>query len=373
MRGIVKSKDVIFMKKHIIKGRTAALGAAAMLAVSAVAPGCALGKEITVVLNGDELSFDANPKLVDGTTLVPMRKIFEELGAEVSWNSGNNTVTAVKNGKSVVAKIGSKTVTVNGEVIEAAAASELSDGNTLVPLRIISEAFGADVEWDGDSETVTITKEKKSSDESWKDNLGEVNLSEMTVSGEGNRVDGKVITITEAGDYSVSGTAEDAMIVVKSEGRVKLRLDGVNLTNTTGPAIFFDNCDKGYITVSKNTENFVADGAEYDVDAKAAIFSNDDLEIKGSGSLTVTANYKHGIASDDELKIEEGTININSVGDGLHANDGITVSGGDITIKASGDGIQSEDFVEITAGKLSDVTDGVDAADNAFGWAYGGG
>lgn len=364
------------MKKYNLKTKIMCGIFAAALTASAIlfAPGCALGQDITVVLNGSELTFETEPRIVDGTTLVPMRKIFEELGMTVSWNSGNNTVTAVKNGKSVVCQIGSKAVTINGETVEVTAAPVIDGGTTLVPLRVISEALGVDVSWDADTGTVTMTKEKSASDESWKENLGTIDLSSMTVSGDGVSVSGKVITITGGGDYTVSGTAEDAMIYVNSEDRVKLRLSGVALTNTTGPAIFFDNCDKGYITISKDTENFLADGSTYDEDAKGTIFSNDDLEIKGSGSLSVTANYNHGIVSDDELLIEEGTINITAVGDGIHANDAVEITGGEITITATGDGIQSEDYVKIEGGSVNVVTNGAveDSAAEDFGGFRGG-
>ncbi len=346
-----------------------AVSAAAVTVSSLVAaPGCALGKDISVVLNGAELSFGVQPKLVNGTVLVPMRKIFEELGMTVSWNGGNSTVTAVKNGKSVTAQIGSKTVTVNGTAAEADAAPVLENGTVLVPLSIISDALGVDVSWSDETGTAVLTKEKSAADESWKEHTGLINLTSMTAEGGGASINGKVITITEGGDYTVTGSAADAMLLVNSESRVKLRLSGVRLTNTSGPAIFFENCDKGYITISSGTENYLSDGAEYATDAKGTVFSNDDLEIKGSGSLTVVSNYNHGIVSDDEVKIEEGTIAITAVGDGIHANDGVTVSGGKITVKASGDGIQSENFTEISGGEVNIVTDGEVEADSAFGW-----
>ncbi|MCH5188693.1 MAG: carbohydrate-binding domain-containing protein [Oscillospiraceae bacterium] len=346
---------------------------AVAVATSAVllTPGSALGQDIRVLLNGQELTFATNPRIVNGTTLVPMRKIFEELGMSVSWNNLSQTAVAVKNGKSVVAQIGNATVAVNGQPVEAGAAPALEDGTTLVPLRVIGDALGIDVGWDGETGTVTLTDEDKVKDESWKENLGTIDITSMTVDGVGLAVDGRVIEITGGGDYTVTGVNDNAMIHVNTEDRVKLRLSGVNLTNPTGPAIFFENSDKSYITITKDTENVLTDGTEYDVDAKGALFSNDDLEIKGSGTLTINANYKHGIASDDDLKIEEGTINITAKGDGIHANDEITITDGSITIKATGDGIQSESFVDIKGGTVNIVTDG--EVEQSSGWGNFGG
>ena len=153
------------------------------------------------------------------------------------------------------------------------------------------------------------------------------------------------------------------MIHINTKDRVKLRLSGVNITNTTGPAIFFEDSDKGYITISEGSQNRITCGAEYDVDAKAAIFSNDDLEIKGQGSLSVTSQGHHGIASDDELKIEEGVIQITSERDGIHVNDGIYITGGDIEITADEDGVQSDGILSITGGSVNITTQGEVTAD----------
>ena len=198
----------------------------------------------------------------------------------------------------------------------------------------------------------------------YSENTGTINLDAMKVSGNGISVSDKVITITEGGDFTVTGTADDAMIQVNAEDKVKLRLSGMSLTNTDGPAIFFENAEKAFITITENTENYLADGAEYCVDAKAALFSNDDLEIKGKGTLTITGNYKHGIASDDDIKIENGTINITAnVQDGVHANDDIKITGGDITVSAVKQGFQAEENFIISDGKITVTksTEGVES------------
>lgn len=334
---------------------TAALG---VTTAAVFSPGCAYGRDVTVTLNGTTLEFSQQPVIANGTTLVPMRTIFETLGMDVSWNGGDSSVTAVKNGKSAVISVGSKSALINGETVELTEAPIIENGTTLVPLRVISEAMGVDVQWDQENYTVVMTDEDKPKDDSWKENTGAADITAMTVSGEGISVDGNTILITAGGDFTVTGTNGNAMIRVNTDSRVKLRLKGVNLTNQSGPAIFFEDCDKGYITISKGTENFLADGAEYSVDAKGTLFSNDDLEIQGGGTLTVVSNYKHAIASDDDIKIEEGTLILTAAGDGIHANDGIDISGGNITITATGDGIQSEDYVDITGGTINITTNG---------------
>ena len=108
---------------------------------------------------------------------------------------------------------------------------------------------------------------------SYEDNLGTIDLTAMTVTGAGIAVTENTISITEGGDFTVTGENNNAMIYVNAQDKVKLRLSGVSLKNESGPAIFFDNAEKSLITVTENTENIVEDGSDYgDTDAKAAIF-----------------------------------------------------------------------------------------------------
>ena len=196
---------------------------------------------------------------------------------------------------------------------------------------------------------------------SYEDNLGTMDLTAMTVTGAGIAVTDNTISITEGGDFTVTGENNNAMIYVNAQDKVKLRLSGVSLKNESGPAIFFDNAEKSLITVTENTENIVEDGSDYgDTDAKAAIFSNDDLEIKGNGSLTVVGNYKHGIASDDDISIENGVLNITAnVTDGIHVNNTFKMSGGTLNISAVSDGIQAEADVVSSAWVVTPSTTSV--------------
>ncbi len=172
-------------------------------------------------------------------------------------------------------------------------------------------------------------------DEAWKSNTGKIDLDKMTVSGTGASVKDGDIFITQGGDFEVSGTLSGGMIYVNSEEKVKLRLSGASITNSDGPAIYFDNAEKALITITEGTENYLIDGKTYsDENADGTLFSNDDLEIKGDGTLTITGNFKHGIAGDDDVVIENGNINITSYEHGIKANDKLWVSGGNITAKA---------------------------------------
>jgi len=116
---------------------------------------------IKVILNGSELVFDVAPQLVNGKTMVPMRKIFEALGAEVNWISETQTITAEKENIVIIMQIGSPVISVNGNDIELDTAPFLAEGKTFVPLRAAAEGLSADVKWDSETRTVTISAEAK--------------------------------------------------------------------------------------------------------------------------------------------------------------------------------------------------------------------
>ena len=115
-------------------------------------------KSITVLLDGVPIAFDVPPVLMNSRTMVPMRAIFETLGAKVNWNEYNEAVSGIsKTGKKIIISIGSNMATVDGVPIEIDAPPVLKDGRTLVPLRFISESFGCEVGWNGATYTVSIT------------------------------------------------------------------------------------------------------------------------------------------------------------------------------------------------------------------------
>ena len=110
-----------------------------------------------VTLDGRLLSFDVPPQLIDARTMVPMRKIFEELDAKVTWAENTQTITAVKGDIEIIMQVGNNEITVNGKTIELDVAPQLVNSRTLVPVRAVSESLNADVQWDDQSKTVVIT------------------------------------------------------------------------------------------------------------------------------------------------------------------------------------------------------------------------
>lgn len=112
---------------------------------------------ISVKINGKAQAYDQPPMIVKGRTLVPLRGIFESLGATVKWDGNTQTITATKGSTSVTIKVGAAKATINGKSVALEAPATIVKGRTLVPARFVSEALGANVEWDAKSRTVLIT------------------------------------------------------------------------------------------------------------------------------------------------------------------------------------------------------------------------
>ena len=117
----------------------------------------ATANDISVKLNGSQLSFDVPPAVDNGRTLVPLRAIFEAMGADVKWDGNTQTVTATKDSTIVVLTIGNKTAYKNNSPVVLDGPGKIINQRTLVPLRFVGEAFGADVVWEGSTRTITIT------------------------------------------------------------------------------------------------------------------------------------------------------------------------------------------------------------------------
>ena len=130
----------------------------------------AAATNITVIVDGVHKNYEPAPQIVNDRVLVPMRAIFEDLGAEVSWDGTSRTAMAFKDGKYVSVRIGSRTGTtaaaakVNGEYqlsdiqqVQLDAAPVIFKNSTMLPLRFVSESLGARVDWAGASRQVVIS------------------------------------------------------------------------------------------------------------------------------------------------------------------------------------------------------------------------
>ena len=114
---------------------------------------------ITITLDGKLLQTPVDPMIVNDSTMVPFRVIFEALYMDVNWSEALQKVYAMNDGKTIILTIGSDKMLVNTEMKTLPAAPFISNGHTLVPVRAISEAVGCDVDWDGEKRRVILKTE----------------------------------------------------------------------------------------------------------------------------------------------------------------------------------------------------------------------
>lgn len=116
---------------------------------------------IHVYYNGKRISFHSygqNPEILEGRTLVPLRSIFEAMGATVEWDGDTRTATAKRGNVNIKIQIGASEIYKNGTAVAVDVPAQIVNDRTMVPARVIAEAFGADVQWNGNGRTVLINE-----------------------------------------------------------------------------------------------------------------------------------------------------------------------------------------------------------------------
>ncbi len=114
---------------------------------------------VKVTVDGERVDFKGAPPQVQGSRiLVPVRGVFEKLGASLMWNPESQTVTAVKgDGKRVMVTVGKSDAMIDGQVANVGTPPIIAEGRVMVPLRFLAQSLGAKVEWLGADRTVAIT------------------------------------------------------------------------------------------------------------------------------------------------------------------------------------------------------------------------
>lgn len=182
-------------------------------------------------------------------------------------------------------------------------------------------------------------------------------------------ISNNTITITDEGTYLLTGSLSDGQVIVDADDKkVQLVLDSVNINCDTSAALYVKAADKVFVTLASDSENSLSNTSDFvaidDNNIDAVIFSKDDLTLNGSGTLTVTAKYGHGIVSKDDLVITSGTYQITAAKHALSGKDSVRIADGVLTLDAGTDGIHSENtdndakgFIYIANGDISITAD----------------
>jgi cell wall-associated NlpC family hydrolase len=112
---------------------------------------------MSIYVDGKQLQPEVAPLDINGTVLVPMRELFEEQGANLTWNNTDKTVTAVKGDTTLTYRIGELTADLNNQTVVLATPGQISEGYTMLPLRFVSEALGSTVKWEPDTRSIQIS------------------------------------------------------------------------------------------------------------------------------------------------------------------------------------------------------------------------
>ena len=221
--------------------------------------------------------------------------------------------------------------------------------------RVIPDTFAIAIAWNGT--TATVTGETDSITVSYGTNPADVTITSVS-----NRYM----------ELTLSGTTDDGSLLVYSQKAWGLILNDVSITNTDGPAIN-NQCSK-WLYVRLNGSSSLADGITYarapfnaqgdSIDQKGAFFSEGEMDFSGTGSLSVSANGRNGIACDDSIIVNQGTISVKvaSTGsNGIKVNDGMHILDGQIDISVAslgGRGIKNDARMTISGGQTTIKTTG---------------
>ncbi len=145
------------MKKILIYMLTLIMLASALPVFSAMA-----ASGVSVYVDGAKVTFDVEPQIINDRTMVPLRAIFEQLGAEVTWDDSTKTAISKKGDITVTISIGEYKLTKSGVDIAIDVPAQIVDSRTLVPVRAISESFDCAVFWENDTRSVRVVTVKLS-------------------------------------------------------------------------------------------------------------------------------------------------------------------------------------------------------------------
>lgn len=113
--------------------------------------------DINVSLNGNIIEFtDQKPIIQDGRTLVPLRGVFDAMGYEIKWLQDSKTAALIKNGVSIIIKIGSNEIKANGNSVLVDVPAQIINSRTMIPLRAVAEISNATVDWNKDERLASV-------------------------------------------------------------------------------------------------------------------------------------------------------------------------------------------------------------------------
>ena len=194
------------------------------------------------------------------------------------------------------------------------------------------------------------------------------NGTEVEIRGGGARDEGGTVAISAAGTYEITGVSSGKALVVNTGDDpmdVTVILNNAHITCPNGPAIHVRQAKHFRLRLAEGSENSLTSGTEDMLQAPnpeasgAALYSEDDMDIEGEGSLKVYGYLNNAIGCKNDLDINSGSIAVLAANNGVRGNDSVQIKGGALSVSALGDGIKSSNeqkegkgFVEILDGSI---------------------
>ncbi|WP_028550594.1 copper amine oxidase N-terminal domain-containing protein [Paenibacillus sp. UNC451MF] len=251
-------------------------------------------RPIRVYLDNKLIKFEVQPILENGTTLVPFRAIFEKLGLAVSWDADTETVTGTKDGLTIELAIDDTDAYVNDQLNELELAPRLVEGNTLVPLRFVSEASGKDVKWVQNTSTIHLTTPKGTASTGNTGSGGTSNPSKPTD------------TTTDS-----SKPVKGEYVYPNGDKYTGMLLDGYpegkgKLVNSIGKPLFDGTMADGVPKDGRAKTYYDNGQLETDAAMKDGVFSGAGKQYSAGGSLMFDGNFGDGERYNGTLYYENG-------------------------------------------------------------------
>lgn len=213
------------------------------------------------------------------------------------------------------------------------------------------------------SGTMGVTTDTEDETDTYDSFDAEITLKDEDTKVKGNTkavtVDGNQVTITAGGTYSITGSLTDGQLLVTGSEKVKLYCNGMQIANSSGPALVCLNEKRTILSLAKDTENRLEDGSGYSEEeisgknvSPSALYVQDKLTINGTGSLTINGNCADGIVCKDVLKLMDGTITVQAKENGIKSKECVALFGGDVAVTAGNDGVKATETGDVTKGFL---------------------
>ncbi len=258
-----KNSKIIYIALFAMMFNIMAFGMNAKAVAENLVPG--------VIVNGQSLTMDVPPIVDNGRIMVPMRAICEALGAAVEWTDGEQRVSAVRAGSTVTFVLGQTQAFKDGESIEMDVVPRVENERVLVPLRFISQALGADVDWNGDTYNAIINLNQESispaSTTIIPDNARVFNTAGTYGPSSGKDVLDTNVSIQADGVALQNMSINGDLYVAREVGEGSVELNNVDVTGNVyvfgggAHSVEFNDCDLNSVVIDKEGVRIVSSGS----------------------------------------------------------------------------------------------------------------